>query len=155
MLKLSDKKPDLPKGFSWPVKTSELSELLKGIPQFEQLTLLYSDRPLAYQLTMLKIFNFKLDYPILKSQYSISGSYGTAGGKRKGEKPPKWKLYVYPVESNSRVFVHEQILNIAIPQICNWFSQPKTQNWLESTKNLSIIFSQEKNELKAIEHGKS
>lgn len=154
MLKLSGKKPALPKGFSWPVKTSELCESLKGIPQFEQLTLRYVDRPLAYRLTMQQIFTSKLDYPILKSNYSISGPRGTARN-RNIDNPPEWGLYVYPIESNSRIIVHEQILNIAMPQIYNWFSYPKTQNWLESDKNLSIIFSQEKNEIKPIEHGKS
>ena len=109
MPKLKLKKPKLPTNFIWPIKRSDLDEQLKKIPQYEELNLWYSDRPLDnYCYSILKIYGGEIDYPILKGQYRFM-SYGTARSISDAMST-KWHLNIYPIKSDLKVFITEQLL---------------------------------------------
>ncbi len=125
---LEGHKPHLPAQFAWPIGVEAISNRFADVPQFEDLQVWFSDRPLEYRWTMQKIASEKCAYQIFTLWYSLT------------RRAPSWYFMVYPVESRLKSVVRELLEFEGFPWIHTWLTTAQNDTEMISPHHLRCVF---------------
>ncbi len=133
--KIKDK---IPKNMSYIVNTQILTEYFKNIPQVSEMKIWYNNRPLGYEVSLQKILQKKLSYPILIVRYSILRPAPTCL-KREQSLSHNWYFLVYPVEQAKKCEYQSLLIKLGFPKLISWLCQKRSTSWFDSSKQFSCI----------------
>jgi hypothetical protein len=120
----------IPKGLSYPVGSEAISSALKGVPQFEELSVTF------WCLNPASLLRVPSDadalFRVLEAQFEkISpGATGSNAGVEAGWYSEKWTLLVCPIPSGAKARVREGLLRTGLPAIRAWLEAPREKVWL-------------------------
>ena len=134
-------KSKLFKGIVYPVGAERISQVLAGIPQYEQIGI-HFQRSTQVQLWQRKQ-GYTKDTPI----YLISLCYYHFQGIDQLEFLDRWQICVNAVPSELAQSIRALLLKEGFSLMRNWFAAPRTQSWLASNKYLSIQYIPSANRL--------
>jgi hypothetical protein len=134
-------KPRLSSQFAWSIGVEALSNYFSDVPQYEDLRVWFSDRPLKYRSTMQKIATEKLPYQIFTMWYSIT------------RRDPSWYFMVYPVESRKKSLARELLESEGFPWIRSWLKTEHNDTEMITPHHLMCVFHPASNSLR-LEHKK-
>lgn len=132
-------KDQLPKDLSWPINAKLLSEGLKGVVQFEKLTLSFygcsTFRKSEFQTRIknkVTILVISAEYANIKplSRYAIEKGWGEE----------RWEMSVYGVPREAKRIVREAILSSGVSAIRAWLTKQRPPSWYEGRKSISLGF---------------
>jgi hypothetical protein len=128
-------KSKLPRGFSYPLTAKDIDESLSDLPDYCDLTLLFSDNPVWRDSEFRQIVAASQPYKILSIDYSPNPS---------NFDPNMWKICVYPVESHLRQQVRSLLFSIGFATIRNWIHSYKLAGWDWRYHRLELILDSSK-----------
>jgi hypothetical protein len=120
----------VPRGLSYPIGSEAISSALRGVPQFEELSVTFwCLNPASLLRVSAKDDTF---LRVLEATFEkISpGATGSNVGVEAGWYSEKWTLLVYPVPSGAKARVREGLLRTGLPGIRAWLEAPREQVWL-------------------------
>lgn len=132
-MSVDERKPRLPKRFSWPVGVQRLSERFALVPQASQFRVWFGDHPFDStsakpRLTMEHIANHRLAYPILSVWYYVRGGR------------TDWFIMLYPVEASKKRQVRALLEESVFPGIESWLLEERSPSWLVASHRLECIY---------------
>lgn len=133
-------KSKLPKGFSYPLKLKDLNEAFSDVSFPENFEVWFSGNPNIDE-TLISLIRKKLPYKILSLDYVKHNQLPAAVNRRNPDKifEPKWKLYIYPVESSINSEISEKLKAEFLERFKLWFLKPRTEIWLRKRHSLQCI----------------
>lgn len=131
-------KENLPKDISYPIGAELISQILFGIPQYNDINLSFFFWGGAEYQRILEadiLYFFEASYS--KSDKSVSNT------KKREETEwvkPKWEIYVSPVPSKIWRAVKEVCINEGLPMVKEWFIQDRPDNWYYGRKKIKLSY---------------
>ena len=117
------RKAHLPPGFAYPLGAGPVSEVLAAVPQFEKLTLSFSNstpllrpplRVPGFPVLRLTFSNYPQYVPRNVSPEDVAKTFG-------GE---RWHIEILPTEIDRRITVQELLIETGIGLLRDWITSP-------------------------------
>ena len=122
-----ERKPKLSREFSWLIGVEALSQRFSHVPQYNNLSVWFSDRPMQYDFRIDQIVRQQLPYQVFTVWYSTIGD-------------PHWFFMVYPVDRTKRKDIREMLELETFPTVDVWMCEKKTETWLDRPHHLRCIY---------------
>jgi len=122
------RKPRLPSQFAWPLGVEAISSYFANVPQYQDLQVWFSDRPVAPQWTLQRIAAEKRAYPIFTLWYAPA------------RRAPGWYFMVYPVEIRRKSLARELLEAEGFPWIQKWLMTKQADTEMLSAHHLRCFF---------------
>lgn len=138
------RRTSISKDLSYPLKNAEISNVLWGVPQYEQLSVRFDPH---YNLSRGNPHHRYEDPPTVELfcagmthiRVGISSDNLHIAA---GEYDEQWHLQVYPCRREIRPIAHELLIEEGLPRIRRWLEQPRTETWLSGRKFCRIFLHQ-------------
>ena len=127
----TDRKAKIPQRLSYPIGAKEISDALVGVPQFSELSLVFSFWKFAS-------YGTATPYPVIRVQYSRPVGYYS----------PKWSLSVNAIPRPLRHVIHDKVITEALPLIRSWLLANPHSTQREGRHALEFTFDELKGELR-------
>ena len=135
---IESRNPKLSRQFTWPVGVEVLSTRFSHVPQYDNLQVWFSDRPMDYEYRIDEIARRRLAYQVFTVWYSTIGD-------------PHWLFLVYPVERTKRKDIRQLLEEFAFARADDWMCERKTQTWLDQPHHLRCIYDPQANHIRVRE----
>ncbi len=118
-------KEKIPKGFSYPIGAKDLSEGLKGVPQYINFELWYRVKDTFWASKYHEKVKAKEPIRVIQVEYYRSRVNRSTpkDWEESGHCDPKWTIRVYGLPSEYRAETKKQIIANALPKIREWLIQ--------------------------------
>jgi hypothetical protein len=123
----------IPRGLSYPLGLEAISSALKGVPQFEELSVTFWCLNPAALLRVPADSDRFLRVVEATFEKISPGCTGSNAGVDAGWYSEKWALHVYPVPSRAKARVRKGLQTSGLPRIRAWLEAPREQAWLYGT----------------------
>jgi hypothetical protein len=130
LLRTDGRKPRLPTFLSYPIGAEALSDGLRGIPQFEELTLRFWDNPVNRASTFRRLVETDAPHMVLRAMFERVGKLLHG----------QWKVDVYPVRRDRKSHARVALVKDALPRIVSWFSEERPPSWYWGRKCCNVVF---------------
>ena len=117
-------RPTLRRGLSHPVGAEAISRVLAGCPQFDELSILFLDKPTLLHPN-------PTECPDFASAFSVHFNAAWAG----------WGLNVSAVPSTVRNTVRQLLETTGLPGVGEWLARPRPETWYEGHRQFEVGYA--------------
>ena len=120
-------KPKLGKSFSWIIGAEIISNYFHDIPQYDNISIWFNERPLQYKYRMDVIQSEEIPYQIFTVWYSVLYE-------------PHWFFMVYPIIKSKRKEIQKVLVEQSFPKIKDWLTRERDKIWYMDEKHFRCIY---------------
>ncbi len=133
------RKHKIPKTHTYPLGAKMVSEVLAGVPQFEQLSIGF-----WYLRPMARFHKPSTQYQVLQVSYSGPTRLFTGS-----QEVPKWEVRVDAVPRSLRHVIQDKLVATALPAIRQWLIANPHSNEREGFHALTFTYDELEDELRS------
>jgi hypothetical protein len=135
-------KTKIPKNLSYPFGAEILSNALKDIKKYDDLSVAFSDYPFRNKSEYKKLIENKKQIPVLDisyryDKYPFFGEYWDKD----------FCITIYAVPRDKNKIIRDTILEIGIPIIKEWISKKRPETWYYKRQEITLLFDLEQEKL--------